>query len=78
MSDPDLLPPSIDPDIRKIGIRKLTAHNAASTRTVIKVLDMEAEGEVDPRGSRGVAGVRPYFLAVRLKIVLTLPERVDQ
>ncbi len=25
MSDPDLLPPSIDPEIRKIGIRKPTA-----------------------------------------------------
>lgn len=126
MSDPDLLPPSIDPNIRKIGIRKLTAHNAASTRTVIKVrqhevvtdeanagdtgpsplentlaslagcegviinrcaaamgfeysaVDMEAEGEVDPRGSRGVAGVRPYFLAVRLKIVLTTAEPPDR
>ncbi len=41
--------------------------------------DMDPEGDVDPRGSRGVAGVRPYFLAVRLNIMLHSdepPERV--
>ena len=116
MSDSDLLPPSIDPDIKKIGIRRLTAHNDASARTVITVrdfeavtdevdggntgptplettlasltgcegviinrcaeamrfsysaVDIDAEGEVDGRGSRGVRGVRPYFLSVRLDI----------
>ncbi|MFQ5565545.1 MAG: OsmC family protein [Paracoccaceae bacterium] len=31
-------------------------------------VDMEADGEVDRRGSRGVAGVRPYFNWVRLRI----------
>lgn len=126
MSDPDLLPPSVDPGAAKIGIRKLTAHNEASARTVITVrdhqvitdeanagntgpsplentlaslagcegviinrcaeamgfkysaVDMEAEGDVDPRGSRGVPGVRPYFLAVRIKIVLTTDEPPDR
>jgi uncharacterized OsmC-like protein len=29
---------------------------------------MEADGEVDQRGSRGVQGVRPYFNWVRLRI----------
>ena len=127
MSDPDLLPPSVDPGAAgKIGIRKLTAHNAASARTVITVrdhqvitdeansgntgpsplentlaslagcegviinrcaeamgfkysaVDMAAEGDVDPRGSRGVQGVRPYFLAVRINIVLTTDEPPDR
>ena len=31
-------------------------------------VDMEADGEVDRRGSRGVAGVRPYFNWVKLRI----------
>ena len=31
-------------------------------------VDIEADGEVDQRGSRGVQGVRPYFNWVRLKI----------
>jgi uncharacterized OsmC-like protein len=31
-------------------------------------VDMEADGEVDQRGSRGVQGVRPYFNWVRLRI----------
>ena len=126
MSDPDILPPDMDPTIKKIGIRKLSAHNEASARTVTTVrshqivtdeanegdtgpsplentlasltgcegviinrcakamgfaysaVDMEAEGDVDPRGSRGVAGVRPYFLAVRLKIRIHTNEPEEQ
>ena len=31
-------------------------------------VEMDAEGEVDQRGSRGVHGVRPYFNWVKLKI----------
>lgn len=31
-------------------------------------VDMDAEGEVDQRGSRGVQGVRPYFTWVKLRI----------
>ncbi|SFR46842.1 OsmC family protein [Litoreibacter janthinus] len=31
-------------------------------------VDMEGDGEVDQRGSRGVQGVRPYFNWVKLKI----------
>ncbi|MDU8944751.1 OsmC family protein [Ovoidimarina sediminis] len=115
MSDPELLPPSVDPDKKAIGIRKVTARNEASTRTVMMVrdhvlisdekgtnsgptplemclssllgcegviinrcaeamkfeysaVDIEGEGEVDQRGSRGVQGVRPYFNWVRLRI----------
>jgi uncharacterized OsmC-like protein len=126
MSDPDILPPDMDPTIKKIGIRKLSAHNEASARTVTTVrshevvtdeanegdtgpsplentlasltgcegviinrcakamgfsyssVDMEAEGDVDPRGSRGVAGVRPYFLAVRLKVRIHTSEPEEQ
>jgi uncharacterized OsmC-like protein len=31
-------------------------------------VDMEGDGEVDQRGSRGVQGVRPYFNWVKLRI----------
>jgi len=31
-------------------------------------VDLDGEGEVDRRGSRGVAGVRPYFNWVKLRI----------
>jgi len=126
MPDPDILPPDIDPAIKKIGIRRLSARNEAAARTVItvrgheivtdeanagdtgpspletvlaslagcegviinrcaeamgfdyKAVDMQAEGDVDPRGSRGVAGVRPYFLAVRLNIALHSDEPAER
>ena len=115
MSDTDLLPPSIDPNTKALGIRRVSARNEASTRTVMMVrdhivitdekglntgptplemtlssllgcegviinrcaeamnfaytaVDMEADGEVDQRGSRGVQGVRPYFNWVRMRI----------
>jgi uncharacterized OsmC-like protein len=31
-------------------------------------VDIEADGEVDQRGSRGVQGVRPYFGSVKMRI----------
>jgi uncharacterized OsmC-like protein len=115
MSDPDLLPPSVDPSKSAIGIRRVSARNEAATRTVMTVrdhvlvidekqtdtgptplemalssllgcegviinrcaeamnfaytaVDMEVDGEVDQRGSRGVAGVRPYFNWVKMRI----------
>ncbi len=115
MTDPDLLPPSVDPGKKAIGIRRVSARNEAATRTVMMVrdhvlvtdergtntgptplemclssllgcegviinrcaeamdfgytaVDMEANGEVDQRGSRGVPGVRPYFNWVRMRI----------
>ena len=34
-----ILPPSIDPDTRKLGIRKVVAVNEGGTRTVIQVRD---------------------------------------
>lgn len=115
MSDPDLLKPSVDPNKQALSIRRVSARNEASTRTVIMVrdhvvitdekesntgptplemtlssllgcegviinrcaeamkfeytaVDLEGDGEVDQRGSRGVKGVRPYFNWVKLKI----------
>lgn len=115
MSNADLLPPSVDPNKKALGIRRVSARNEASTRSVIMVrdhvvitdekesntgptplemtlssllgcegviinrcaeamkfeysaVDMEADGEVDQRGSRGVQGVRPYFNWVKLRI----------
>lgn len=115
MSETDLLPPSVDPKIKALGIRRVSARNEASTRSVMMVrdhivitdekesntgptplemtlssllgcegviinrcaeamqfaytaVDMDADGEVDQRGSRGVQGVRPYFNWVKLRI----------
>ena len=54
MSDPDLLPPSVDPGAAgKIGIRKLTAHNAASARTVITVRDHQVITDEAGAGNTG-------------------------
>ncbi|MFQ5765337.1 MAG: OsmC family protein [Rhodospirillales bacterium] len=126
--DKDLLPPSVDPKKKAIGIRRVTAVNEASTGSVMTVrghtiitdekesdagptplemtlsslmgcegviinrcaeamgfaysrVEMEGEGEVDQRGSRGVPGVRPYFNWVTLKIRVTsdeTPERLEK
>ena len=127
--DSNLLPPGVDPDKLKIGIRKVSARNEASPRTVMTVrghelvtdepgggdsgptplemtlsgllgcegviiercaramrfkfsgIDMDAEGEVDGRGSRGVRGVRPYFNWVKLNIRIhsdETPERLER
>ena len=39
MIDPDLLPPSVDPRRKAIGIRRVSARNEAGTRTVAMVRD---------------------------------------
>lgn len=41
-------------------------------------VDIEADGEVDQRGSRGVQGVRPYFNWVRVKIRVHTDEPQDR
>lgn len=125
VSDPDLLEPTIDPGKKALGIRRVSARNEASTRTVMMVrdhilvtdekgtntgptplemtlssllgcegviinrcaeamnfsysaVDMEADGEVDQRGSRGVQGVRPYFNWVKLRIRVHTDEPEDR
>ena len=121
----DLLPPSVDPNKKTLGIRRVTAVNEAQPRTVMTIrghelitdekgtdtgptplemalsslmgcegviinrcadamgfaysaVHMEAEGEVDQRGSRGVQGVRPYFNWVRLKISVSSAESPER
>ncbi len=127
--EPELLPPGLDPDKLKTGIRKVSARNEATTRTVMTVrghevvtdeanggntgptplemtlsallgckgviiercargmrfkysaVELDAEGEVDSRGSHGVRGVRPYFNWVKLNIRLysdETPERLEK
>lgn len=127
--DPALLAPGVDPDKMKLGIRRVSARNAATARSVMTVrgheivtdepndgdtgptpleatlsallgcegviiyrcatamrfrysgVEMEAEGEVDQRGSRGVRGVRPYFNWVKLKVRIRsgeTPERLEK
>ena len=125
MSNTDLLPPSVDPNKKALGIRRVSARNEASTRSVIMVrdhvvitdekesntgptplemtlssllgcegviinrcaeamkfeysaVDMEADGEVDQRGSRGVQGVRPYFNWVKLRIRIHTDETQER
>ena len=125
MSELDLLPPSIDPTQSAMAIRRVSARNEATTRTVMMVrnhvlatdekqantgptplemalssllgcegaiisrcavamdfkysaVDMEADGEIDRRGSRGVAGVRPYFNWVKLRIRMHTDEPQDR
>lgn len=41
-------------------------------------VDIEADGEVDQRGSRGVQGVRPYFNWVRVRIRVHTDEPQDR
>lgn len=124
-TDTDLLPPSVDPNKSALGIRRVSARNEASTRTVMMVrdhvlvsdekgtntgptplemclssllgcegviinrcaeamkfdysaVDIDADGEVDQRGSRGVQGVRPYFNWVRLRIRVHTDEPDDR
>ena len=125
MSDPDLLEPTIDPTKKALGIRRVSARNEASTRSVMMVrdhivvtdekgtntgptplemtlssllgcegviinrcaeamnfkysaVDMEADGEVDQRGSGGVQGVRPYFNWVKLRVRVHTDEPEDR
>lgn len=124
-TDTDLLPPSVDPNTSALGIRRVSARNEASTRTVMMVrdhvlvsdekgtntgptplemclssllgcegviinrcaeamqfdysaVDIDADGEVDQRGSRGVQGVRPYFNWVRIRIRVHTEEPDDR
>jgi uncharacterized OsmC-like protein len=121
----DLIAPSVDPDKALLGIRRVTARNEASTRTVVMVrnhvlvtdekesdtgptplemtlssllgcegviinrcaeamkfayraVDIEADGAVDQRGSRGVSGVRPYFQSVSMRIRVHTEESDDR
>ena len=52
--DPDLLPPSIDPDKLKIGIRQVTMRNEATARSVMTVrghtviTDEPGDGDTGP------------------------------
>lgn len=125
-TDPDIIPPSIDPETQKIAVRHVKGTNAAGTRTSIQVRDFEpvhtdepdtlggtntapspletvlvalvgcdgviingvakamsfdyagvdfrCESQIDVRGPKGVTGVRPYFEAATLDIVLYTDE----
>ena len=41
-------------------------------------VEMDAEGEVDQRGSRGVHGVRPYFNWVKVRVRLYSDETEER
>jgi len=125
MDDTELLKPSINPNIKAIGIRRVSARNEGATRSAMTVrehvvitdepasntgptplemalssllgcegviinrcaeamgfqysaVDMDAEGEVDQRGSRGVRGVRPYFTWVKIRIIVYSDETPER
>ncbi len=50
MTDPDLLPPSVDPNKKLIGIREVRALNDATARTISTVRDFEIVTD-EPTGS---------------------------
>jgi uncharacterized OsmC-like protein len=52
-----ILPPSVDPLTKKLGIRNVTGHNAAGTRTEIKVRDFDivVTDEPDTMGGTNTA-----------------------
>ena len=52
-NDPDLLPPGVDPDKLKIGIRKVTARNEATMRTVMTVRGHELVTDEPQDGNTG-------------------------
>lgn len=54
---------------------------AKAMRFAYEAVDFDCQSQIDVRGPKGVAGVRPYFEAVDLKIVLYTDEpekRVQQ
>ena len=121
-----ILPPSIDPNTRKLGVRNVRAVNDGTTRTITTVrhfdpvvtdepdtlggsntgpsplelalvslvgcdgviingvatamgfaysgVTLEASGQIDVRGPKGVKGVRPYFECVDLTIEVATGE----
>ena len=53
MTDPDLIPPSVDPNTARISIRRLTARNEATARTVTRVRDFEVVTDEPDDGNTG-------------------------
>ncbi len=51
---------------------------AAAMGFKYSAVEMDAEGEVDQRGSRGVPGVRPYFNWVALRIRVHSDETLER
>jgi uncharacterized OsmC-like protein len=51
---------------------------AEAMRFAYTAVDIDADGEVDQRGSRGVQGVRPYFNWVRIRIRVHTEEPDDR
>lgn len=56
-ADPDILPPSIDPTTRKIGVRRVRGRNEGGTRTEIRIRDFPlfATDEPDSLGGTNTA-----------------------
>jgi len=51
---------------------------ADAMKFVYRSVDLEADGEVDQRGSRGVRGVRPYFNRVNIRVRLHSDESEER
>jgi uncharacterized OsmC-like protein len=51
---------------------------AEAMRFAYTAVDIDADGEVDQRGSRGVQGVRPYFNWVKMRIRVHTDEPDDR
>jgi putative redox protein len=125
-----ILPPSIDPQTRKLAVRSVRGVNEGGTRTLVQVRDfppvatdepdtmggtntapspletllvslvgcdgviingvakamgfdyshvaLDACGQIDVRGPKGVRGVRPYFEKIEMVIEVTSPESEER
>ena len=51
---------------------------AEAMKFAYRSVEMDAEGEVDQRGSRGVQGVRPYFNWVKVRVRLYSDETEER
>lgn len=62
-----------------LGCEGVIINRCAEAMTfAYSAVDIEADGTVDQRGSRGVSGVRPYFQSVRMRIRVHTEEPDDR
>jgi uncharacterized OsmC-like protein len=62
-----------------IGCEAVMIHNIAGAMDFdYEGVELEASGQVDLRGPKGVPGIRPYFDSVDLKVVIYTSESEDR
>ncbi len=62
-----------------VGCKAVMIHNVASAMDFdYEGVELEASGEVDLRGPKGVPGIRPYFDSVDLTVIVYTEESADR